>query len=366
MPVPPIFRALCLALASLLLWAGLAWPGARPVGAQSARSYAARADAMQLAADIAAQRQLPPEWVRATLAQAQFQPQVQRLMTPPAPGGGAAVPDWGAYRRRFVEARRIRAGVRFWQTHASALERATREYGVPAHIIVGIIGVETLYGQKMGNWRVIDALATLALDFPASHPRAAARGAYFRGELAQLLDFSHRAGIDPRSLRGSYAGAMGLGQFMPSSWAQWGVDFDGDGRADLFASAPDAIGSVANYLAAHHWQSGVPTHYPAHIQTAAGEAAQAPADLPLGIRPQWRLAQLRARGVQLPDAAAAHPGPLALVKFDNGPQGAPLYIAGTQNFYAITRYNQSSFYALAVIELGQAVQAALDKEALKQ
>jgi len=328
-----------------------------PASAQSA--YGARADAMQLAADIAAQRKLPLSWVQEALGRAHFQPQVQRLMTPPAAGGGsAALPDWGAYRSRFVDSQRIRAGVRFWQSHAVSLARAAQQYGVPEYIIIGIIGVETLYGQKMGNWRVLDALATLALDFPAAHPRAEARRSYFRDELAQLLEFSHRARIDPRSLRGSYAGAMGLGQFMPGSWARWGVDFDGDGRIDLYGSAPDAIGSVANYLAAHGWQKGQPTHYRVRLAQGSDGAQRPPAALPLGIRPQLRAAQLRAHGVQMDEAASTHQGLLALVQFPNGAQTAPLYIAATQNFYALTRYNQSSFYTLAVIELGLAVQAA--------
>ena len=169
--------------------------------------------------------------------------------------------NWAAYRARFVEPVRIRAGVRFWNEHAATLARAEREYGVPAEIIAGILGVETLYGQHMGSFRVMDALATLAFDFPAAHPRAAERQAFFQGELEQLLSLADRTGTDPFALRGSYAGAMGLGQFMPSSWVRWAVDFDGDGRIDLFQSPADAIGSVANYFQAHGWVPGLPTHY---------------------------------------------------------------------------------------------------------
>jgi membrane-bound lytic murein transglycosylase B len=310
---------------------------------------------MQFADDLAERRGLDREWVRQAIGQARLLPQVPRLVLPPPKG---TPKNWAAYRARFVEPIRIRAGVRFWQAHAEALARAEREYGVPADLIVGIIGVETLYGQQMGSLRVIDSLATLAFDFPAAHPRAAERQAFFARELEQFLTLMDRTGIDPHAPRGSYAGAMGLGQFMPSSWVKWAVDFDGDDRIDLFGSAADAIGSVANYFVAHGWKSGMPTHYPVIMQAQGADLA---ALLAPDILPQFTAAEMAARGVQLPGNGAAHQGPLALVKLENGAEGRPLYIAGTENFYAITRYNWSSYYALSVIELGQEVSAAMGR-----
>ena len=315
--------------------------------------YAQRAQAMQFADDLAERRGLDREWVRQAIGQARLLPQVPRLVLPPARG---TPKNWAAYRARFVEPTRIRAGLRFWQDNAEALARAETQYGVPAEIIVGIIGVETLYGQHMGNLRVIDALATLAFDFPDAHPRAAERRAFFQRELEQFLTLMDRTGIDPHTPRGSYAGAMGLGQFMPSSWSRYAVDFDGDGRIDLWRSAQDAIGSVANYFVGHGWQSGMPTHYAVAFDAAT---LQLDALLAPDILPTFSVASMAAQGAHVQSEGAQHTGPLALVELQNGAE-APSYVAGTENFYAITRYNWSSYYALAVIELGQAVAAARD------
>jgi membrane-bound lytic murein transglycosylase B len=311
--------------------------------------YASRDDAMAAADDIAERRNLDPAWVRSMLGQARFLPSVPRLMAP-APSG--MVKNWKLYRSRFIEPIRIAAGVRFWQANREALERAEKEYGVPPEIIVGILGVETIYGQQMGNFRVIDALATLAFDFPASHPRAVERSAYFKGELEQFLSLTQRAGIDPLSLRGSYAGAMGMPQFMPTSWVHYAVDFDGDSHVDLFGSATDAIGSVANYFKAFHWQPGLPATYPVQLAPNADMDALLAPD----ILPTFSVASFQAKGALLDGPALQHSGPLALVELQNG-DAPPQFVAGTENFYAITRYNWSSYYAMAVLELGQEVAA---------
>ena len=300
------------------------------------------------AQEAATRLQLDPNWVEKTLARAQRLPLVEKLVLPPA---SPAAKDWGAYRARFIEPVRIQAGQRFWRQHQTTLARAEREYGVPAAIIVGIIGVETLYGQNTGNFRVLDALGTLAFHFPQAHPRAAERQAFFRAELEQFLLLTSRSGADPLSIRGSYAGAMGLPQFMPSSWAKFAVDFDGDGRIDLFGSTADAIGSVANYFKAFQWRTGMPTHYP--VTLTPGQTDMDTLMAP-DILPTFSVASFAGKGATLEGAALNHNGPLALIELRHGPN-APSYVAGTENFYAITRYNWSSYYAMAVIELAEAV-----------
>ncbi len=311
-------------------------------------SYAAREDARLWAQDAAQRLDLPQAWLQKQIAQAQRIAVIEKLVLPPST---PVAKNWAAYRARFIEPQRIQAGVRFWKAHQNALERAEREYGVPAAIVVGIIGVETLYGKNTGNFRILDALATLAFDFPAAHPRATERQAFFRSELEQFLLLTSRSGADPQGNKGSYAGAMGLPQFMPSSWARYAVDFDGDGRIDLFDSPEDAIGSVANYFKAFQWQPGMPTHYPVGLVPGQTDmdALLAP-----DILPTFSVSSFTAKGAQLEGAALAHTGPLALIELRNG-LDAPSYVAGTDNFYAITRYNWSSYYAMAVIELAEAV-----------
>jgi membrane-bound lytic murein transglycosylase B len=315
-------------------------------------AYSQREDAMLAADDIALRRQLDPAWVRATIGQARYLPQVAKFIQPP-PAGTAK--NWRVYRSRFIDVHRIQAGVKFWQENRDSLSRAERETGVPAEIIVGIIGVETIYGQQMGTFRVMDALTTLAFDFPATHPRAVERSIFFKNELEQFLSLTHRTGVNPMSLQGSFAGAMGMPQFMPSSWRKYAVDFDGDGKVDLFKSTADVIGSVANYFVAFNWQAGMPTHYPVtfDVQTLNMEALMAP-----DILPTFTVASFTGKGARLESEGLKHTGPLALVELQNG-DAAPSYVAGTENFYAITRYNWSSYYAMAVIELGREVKTAM-------
>lgn len=315
-------------------------------------AYAGRADVMLEADGIATKLELDQAWVRHAIGAAHFMPGIAKAILPPPVG----VPkNWAAYESRFVEPVRIKAGTQFWLANRDTLERAEAETGVPASIIVGIIGVETLYGRNTGTFRVMDALCTLSFDFPVSHPKAEARTAFFRGELEAFLALTARTRTDPLALRGSYAGALGWPQFMPSSWVKYAIDFDGDGRVDLFNSQADVIGSVANYFKSFGWKPGMPTHFPVHVDEANFDRV---ALLVPDILPTFSVAELAAKGVALEPPGTEHAGPLALIELQNGDE-APQYVAGTENFYTITRYNWSSYYAMAVIELGQAVADAL-------
>ena len=309
---------------------------------------------MQFATDLAVRRDLDPVWVQDVIGRARQLPTVSRLMQPATK---AFVKNWQVYRSRFIDPVRIEAGVRFWRANESSLQRAEQEYGVPPEIIVGIIGVETIYGRNTGSFRVMDALSTLAFDFPASHPKAEERSAYFRGELEQFLTLQNRRGTDPFDARGSYAGAMGMPQFMPTSVSKYAIDFDGDGAVDLWGSPADVIGSVANYFKAFNWQRGMPTYYPVSFD---GSRLDLDALLAPDILPTFSVERFTDKGAVLESAALQHAGPLALIELKNG-ANAPQYVAGTENFYAITRYNWSSYYAMAVIELGREIAARMQR-----
>ena len=306
----------------------------------------------QLATDISQEQQLPLAWVRHQLSTARRVQGLEKMVMPPP---ATSPKNWAAYQARFIEPRRIEAGVKFWQTHQEALERAQSTYGVPAELIVGVIGVETFYGQHMGNYKVLDVLTTLAVYFPAEHPRAQERQAFFKSELGYFVKMLHNQPKKAAAITGSYAGAMGWPQFMPSSWSRFAVDFDGDGRIDLLKSPVDAIGSVANYFKAFGWQTGMPTHYPVQFDETKLDK---PTLLAPDILPSFSAASMRDKGVLLEAHAQQHKGNLALVELFNGTD-APSYVVGTENFYVVTRYNWSSYYALAVIELGEAVKAKI-------
>lgn len=359
LPAPPR------AAAFVLLAACCAWSlGAQAQKAANGRTvktvagstpYATREDAMRFADDVAERRGLDREWVRATIGSARFLPNVPRLMLP---GPVGTVKNWQAYRSRFIDATRIAAGVRFWRANAETLARAEEVYGVPPEIIVGIVGVETIYGRNMGNFRVIDALATLAFDFPQAHPRAAEREAFFRGELESFLSTKSRTSDDPLRPVGSYAGAMGMPQFMPSSIAKYAVDFDGDSRIDLVDNPADVIGSVANYFKAFGWTPGMPSIYPVHFEEARLKKAVL---LAPDILPSFSADSFVAAGAVPEGEGLRHKGLLALIELQNGADAPPTYVAGTRNFYVITRYNWSSYYAMSVLDLGQEVKAAMEQ-----
>lgn len=275
------------------------------------------------------------------LAQAQKLDWVIRLMDRQAPTSQApAGPNgaWNRYRDKFITPDNVQNGVAFWNQYDEALQRARQVYGVSPDVIVGIIGVETRWGRVMGKTRIIDALATLAFAYPR-------RAAYFSAELETFLLMARAEGDDPLSLRGSYAGAMGYGQFMPSSFKGYAVDFNGDGHINLWDPV-DAIGSVANYFKAHGWETGG--------QVAVPARGQAPA-LANGFNTRYALATLAAAGLS-PAAALGDHQEASLLRLDIGSQYQYWY--GLPNFYVITRYNHSTHYAMAVWQLGEAVERA--------
>jgi membrane-bound lytic murein transglycosylase B len=327
-------------------------PTAADAPAQTAPAngyYSNSPQAMAFADKLAAQYDLPPDAVRNIVGQARFSPAAQRLMRP---SHQSFFKNWRVYRSRFVEPIRINAGLRFWQANRATLERAEEQYGVPQEVILGILGVETLYGRDMGSFRVIDVLATLGFDFPKTAKRD--RSEFFQNELASFLRQQMQAGRDPLQPKGSYAGAMGMGQFMPSSLQNFAVDFDGDGQIDLSAPA-DAIGSVAHYFQAYGWKRGQQAIF--DVQLAPD--AQMDKLLAPDILPSFSVKQMQALGAQLPEAAQNYKGSLALIELQNGDPAqagnGKTYYAGTDNFYAITRYNQSSYYAMSVLDLGAAI-----------
>lgn len=294
-----------------------------------------------------AEQGLPAKWLTQTLDQATFRQEVLDAMA----GAAERRLEWHEYRDIFLTEQRIDEGAAFLRQHHKTLARADAEYGVPAEIITAIIGVETYYGRYKGRHRVLDSLATLAFH----HPQ---RGAFFRGELAAFLHIAHEQGVDPTALTGSYAGAMGFPQFIPTSYQAYAVDFDDDGQRDLWNNPVDAIGSVANYFAEHGWQAGEPVYQRADI-SPAGEKTQA--DIPFNqtSTPAYTLVQAEDAGLhpvgESADAFSSRQDnrvvPLRLTMED----GSQAYYLGGFNFYVITRYNHSHLYAMAVVTLADAI-----------
>jgi membrane-bound lytic murein transglycosylase B len=317
----------------------------RDDGAPGSFVYGRRPDVVAFAGKTAEERGIDASWLEAQLARARYQPGVSKLIMP-APAGVSK--NWKAYRARFLDPQRLRAGAAWWQAHAGELAEAEARFGVPPEIVVAIAGVETYWGRLTGHYRVLDALATLAFDFP---PGRSDRSAFYRSELRAYLTWCALEERDADAVRGSYAGAIGWPQFMPSSILKYAIDFDGNGRVDLAEGGADVVGSIANFLATAGWRRGVPTHF--DVLPPVDAAARATLLAP-DIVPTFSADDMLALGAELPEAARAYPGPLALVLLENA--GAPpTYVAGTSNFYVVTRYNWSSYYALAVIDLAAAL-----------
>ncbi len=255
----------------------------------------------------------------------------------------AGVRSWTDYRAAFVNTERIQAGLKFWARHRATLARARARFGVPEEVIVSILGVETFYGRRTGHRRVIDTLATLAFDFP---PRAR----YFRAELEDFLLFARDRRLDVLSVRGSYAGAIGIPQFMPGTYRRYAVDFDGDGTCDL-REAADAIGSVANFLKEHGWRRGEPALLDARV-----DGADLSAYLDDGLQPRYSLDDLEKAGAHARGVAPAD-GRALLVELRTPGMPSEFRI-GFHNFWVITRYNHSAFYASAVVDLARTLRDA--------
>ena len=280
-------------------------------------------------------------------SQAHYVEKVVKLINP-GPSGKSK--NWSAYKSRFVEPLRIRSGLLFWEKYETELRRAQSEFGVPPEIIVSILGVETIYGRSPGNIRVMDALTTLAFAYPDTVNREE-RMRYFRDELEQILLYARENNIDPLSVSGSFAGAIGYPQFMPSSIRRFAVDFDGDGRIDLRNSPADAIGSVASFLSQHGWAADLPLAYPVTVDKSA-ESEWKPL-IGVVLAATNTTDEISRAGVTLP-ADITPTLMVGLIDLEDGIHPTQYWL-GSANFFAITKYNRSFYYAMAVIELSKAL-----------
>ena len=300
--------------------------------------YSTRAEVVDYINGLVAAHGFDEDWLLGVFEGAEKSGEVIRKITRPAEKALA----WHEYRGIFLTEKRINAGVEFWKAHAEALDAAWRRYGVPAEIVVAIIGVETFYGRYLGSHRVIDALATLAFDYPP-------RSAFFKSELTEFLLLVREEGKDPFAPVGSYAGAMGYGQFISSSYRNYAVDFDGDNRRDIWTNKTDAIGSVANYFARHGWKGEGPAAVRLDVRNdRVLELADTGLDL------EHLVGELRRLGAVVPEAIGdAERAALFTMELAEGKE----YWLARHDFYVITRYNRSALYALAVLQLSEAVRS---------
>jgi len=303
----------------------------------SADSYLKREEVDAYIDELIQQHQFSRQELEEVLKAAERRQDIIDLMRRPA----ERRLNWHEYSKIFLDEQRISGGVEFWRQNRASLERAQREYGVAPEVIVAIIGVETRYGRVTGRHRVVDALMTLAFDYP---PRAS----FFRKELTQFLLLAREEGKSPLGLMGSYAGAMGYGQFIPSSFRNYAVDFDQDGVRDIWQNRVDAIGSVANYFSRHGWRGATEVTVPVRVKV---ETEQLLAIANESLRPTHSVAEMAQMGVIVdgldPDAK------VLLLRLAGGEK--PEYWLGFDDFYVITRYNHSRLYAMAVYQLGQEI-----------
>ena len=322
-----------IALAALFALQGLAWA--------QVPAYQNRKEVKEFVAEMVNKHGFSRKELTRVFAQAQYQPAIVRAMDQPPE---TVLGSWQAYRAIFVKPERVEAGAEFWNRNADALRRAAAEFGVQEDVIIGIIGVETTFGRNIGTYRVIDALVTLAFDYPK-------RGSYFRGELEHYLVVSREQGIDPLRIKGSYAGAIGIPQFMPGSYRRFAVDFDGDGQINLATSPADAIGSIGNFLKSHGWMRGEPVAFGAEV---SGDAWRKLAGN--GITPAYRFADLPGYGVK-PSVTLPSETLCALIELETPGQPSDVRVT-LQNFFVLTRYNRSNLYAAAVLDLAAEISRA--------
>lgn len=309
--------------------------------------YLARPDVREFIESMREEHGIETAYLERALRAVRYQPTVIRLTTPVPSSAPSPARSYANYRSRFLTPDLIAAGTKFWTEHAEYLDRAEQEFGVPPELILGIIGVETRYGQNTGSFRAIDALATIAFD-------GARRQDFFRNELKELLLLAREKRVDPLVIKGSYAGAVGLPQFMPSSYRRYAVDFDGDGEVNLRASAPDAIGSVGNYIREFGWIPGEPPKAPVRLLPGSES------DLISGLDRVHDVLEAQLKGVVF-SGREPPAGPISI--FELPTPGKPSkYYAGFNNFEVVTRYNRSTFYASAVLELAEAIRKARGRE----
>jgi len=323
--MPPFLLAACL-LAS------------QPVLAGS--DFLARADVRSFIESMSEEQGIARAELERILGDVRYAPVAVRLINPLPSSAPSPARSYARYRAKFLTPELISAGASFWSVHAEDLERAEAEFGVPAKVIVGILGVETAFGQNTGSFRAIDALASIAF-------RGERRQDYFRGELKELLLLARDTGMDPLVIKGSYAGAMGLPQFMPSSYRRYAVDYDGDGTIDLLGSPVDAIGSIASYLKAFGWVAGEAATAPVRLESGSEE------NFVSGLERIHDVSDVQGQGVVF--SGRDPPDGLCSI-FELPTPGQPSkFVAGFNNFEVVTRYNRSTFYASAVLELGDAI-----------
>jgi membrane-bound lytic murein transglycosylase B len=339
-------------LATLFLAVSMLVPASTPVAAPVAEAapgrYATRADVRAFIGEMADEHGFDRKALSRLFAQARYQRAIVDAMDRPL----REPPKWFEYARPFLARERVEAGAAYWAAHADDLSRAAERFGVPAEVVVAILGIETYYGRYIGNYRTVDALATLAFDYPR-------RAGFFRGELKQFLLLARELGMKPLAAKGSFAGAMGVPQFMPGSYRSFAIDFDGTGRADLWTSPADIVGSVANYLARHDWQRGQPVLLTASIAESSKDTVLRKLDG--GLSERRALDAWAADGVTPTEPTdGLAPDPVGLLLLEQGPDGAATdtYWIACNNFYVLTRYNRSRLYATAVWELAKAIKAA--------